>query len=124
MSDEKTHESGAEQPSVAPAKAEAAPKAGPTVEHAPAGPAPDWTKHFEELFRHVADMPEKLVNALREAVPAKEQDPQENQANTVHQTKTEAAADPTPGKKGGQAEAHALKAGGKRPWGHTFLGHK
>lgn len=118
MSEEKTHESGADAPSEAPAKAETAPKAGHAVEHAPAGPAPDWTKHFEELFRHVADMPEKLVNALREAVPAKEQDDDENQSNVVHQEKTEV----TPAKKGEQAVGAGLAAGKKAPWGHRWLG--
>lgn len=91
MSDSTTHESAeAKEPAAGSAEGHAEANKEPAkVEHSPGAGSTDYTKHFETLFTSIAALPESLINALREAVPKKEADPQENQHNVVHQEKTE-----------------------------------
>lgn len=98
----------------APAKKESP----PAVEHhAPAAEAPDWSAHFTELFKHIGELPEKTINALREAVPPPAK--QEETAETVvgHEAPAEEGP-PVPGKKGGH-QKHGLQA--KRSFADKWL---
>lgn len=62
----------------------------------------DYNPHFEKLFQELGKLPEGLINALREAVPPKQDDPADEE--------DEVDTSVTATKKGAQAADHRLSA--------------
>lgn len=109
-----------DQPAKTPegVEAPAAPEAARAehVERAPSRsePSKDYDPHFQEVVKHLMDMPEKLVNALREAIPPKvEEEPE----TAVHGEAKAEEEDETPIPPGGK---HHVSA--KRGFAQKWLG--
>lgn len=120
MSDE-TKETSHEAPSAAPASEERAEKQGGGRSEHRSDPRPefDHAKAWSEMFKGIADLPEKLLDALEEKASSRKKEEKEPEEKVVQQEKPadETPEAPTPGKK-----QHSNAAGGRKPWGHRWLG--
>lgn len=121
MADEgKSHDAGAE--SHDGSSGASAPAAAPARSEQRSEPVPhfDHSKAWSEAFSMIADMPEKLLNALEERASSRKKEEKQPEEKIVHQEsqEDEKIEAPTPGGKGDKVAVEEMR---RKPWGHKFL---
>jgi hypothetical protein len=118
MADKHADVAAGEAPAPAPASAPA--EEGRSRSHSPSDSGPSFDHateaHINRVLMEIAKLPESLINSLREAIPAREQDKEEIRAEAKAEA-MDPAAPPEPG-----AQPGTEKGKNKKPLGHRFMG--